>query len=205
MLDYDPDKRPAEAIRVPERKGLPYLQQPSKWTCLPTSFAMVLAKGKPTWAGMLLTDILEQLGRDDERGYHTQEFLGIAVTLRVGFVPFEFEPSVDPAPCLDGKWRDGQCTMEKQTTVFGDSDYFPCDSCGGTGNQGQPPMILWPLKEIMSKYDGVLLGKRKGATHHHAVAWCKETHLCLDPEQGIYGLEGFEPMMFWAAFKLGGD
>lgn len=200
--DYDPDARPLESIKVPKRPGLPHLQQPSKWTCLPTSFAMVFSKYEHEAAGGLLLSILNQLGRDDERGFHVQEFLSIAVTLGMAFMPFEFEPVVDPAPCREGAWRDGQCMREHQTSVHGDSDWFPCEDCGGTGHQGQPPLVLWPIENLMKQSDGVLLGKRKGATHFHAVAWCKDTQLCLDPEEGIYALDNFQPITFWAAFTL---
>lgn len=200
MIDdfYDPDARPVEAINVPPRKGLPYLQQPSKWTCMVASFAMVLSKHED--AGRLFQDMMEQLGRDDERGYHVQEFLGIGISLGVAFVPFEFDPQVERAPCAGG-CHYGK--VEKPVGTYGDPAVFDCDACNGTGLQPPAPLVAWKATEVMQAHDGVLLGRRKGATHPHAVAWCSRSKQVLDPEMGIYGFDGFEPDTFWAAFKLG--
>lgn len=199
---YDPDARPAEVEVEGTRDGLPFLQQPSRWSCVPTAFAMVVSKDNPKGAKQMLNSIMTALGRDDERGFHEQELLGICSSLNHAFVKHEFKPEVALAACKDGTWRDGECTMEKQTTVEGDSDYFPCDTCHGSGFLEEAPLVLWPIASLMAVYDGVLVGTRKGATHLHAVAWCTKTRKVLDPEAGIYDLDGFDPVEFFVDYRI---
>lgn len=152
--------------------------------------------------GIQVQDVLGELGRDDERGFHVQELLSIGVEFGFAFVPFEFEPEVERAPCTAGKWVDGECVNEVQVDVFGSSDYVPCASCNGTGLLPKAPLVVLSIDGLMRVHNGVLFGKRKDASHLHAVAWCRETQLVLDPEQGIYNLDGFEPETFWASFRI---
>ena len=63
-----------------EWSGMPLYKQPSKWSCLPTSFAMVTRTP--------LSELMLYLGHDDERGFHPEELFAWALTKGWAFVAF---------------------------------------------------------------------------------------------------------------------
>ena len=76
-------------------------QQPNSWSCLATSFAMVL--------DIPLKQLIEECGHDGSaihwpslgnpfcrRGFHIQELIRIAYNHGVGMVPFEAKPTSRP-------------------------------------------------------------------------------------------------------------
>lgn len=195
----NPDATPV----IPEpRPGVPFLRQPSKWTCMPTAFAMVLAKGHPAPI-LLLGDILHQLGRDDERGFHAQELVGIGITLKVAFVPIEQKIDMERAKCFECR---GHREVRKKVDDWSDYDWEQCRKCEGSGEEPLPPMLRPNLVEMLKQHDGVLVGSPKNdKDRYHAVAWCHETQRCLDPDGPVYDIEQFDVDTFWAAFRLNRD
>lgn len=189
-------------VQLPTAKapGLPKLTQTSKWSCIPTAFAMVLSKSDHSNAGRLLGSIMHQLGRDDERGFHIQELLSVGIGLGIAFVPFEGEPEVERVVCKGDGCREGKVT--KYVNHLFDYIQSDCKVCDGTGLGSKAPLVLHPLGELLMKHDGVLIGRRIGAENMHAAAWCKESQQVLDPEEGVYDIERFEIMTFWAAFHV---
>lgn len=193
---FDHDEAEDAVAAKPSRPGLPKLTQSSRNTCVPTAFAMVLSRRDPEVAVLILGQLLHALGRDDDRGYHVQELLSLAMDYGTWFMPFDANPDMERAPCWD---CGGDREVRKQVSIDGDSDLFPCNRCDGSGQESLPPMKLKPLNEVMEQCDGVLVGQRKGTSHFHAVAWCSKTQKCLDPEEGVYDIERFEIDTFWAA------
>ena len=192
----DPEATP---VIPPPKPGLPVLRQPSKWTCMPTAFTMVLAKGKGCGeASLLLGDVLHQLGRDDERGFHVQEMLGIAISLDVAFVRIESKPDLQRPPCFTCKGEKGWT----QRLPHGHEFWSECSGCDGSGEEPLPPMVLPDLKEMLLRSDAVLLGTpSRDKNRYHAVAWCQETKKCLDPDGPVYGIEEFDVDEAWIAFR----
>jgi len=159
------------------RPGLQKQIQPSRWTCLPTAFAMVM--------DVPVASLMVILGRDDDRGFHVQELLGIAMALGRDFTPFEAAPDMDRAQCWDceGKgWLAG----------------VPCTKCGATGFELLPALVLPTFSGLLTCRSGVLVGRRCDTGKDHAVAWCHVTQKILDPERGVYDLELFQIDTFWS-------
>lgn len=61
-------------------------QQPSKWSCIPTAFAMVIDRP--------VAEAILWCGRDDERGFHPVEMCAWALTHNVAFVPIDVDPVI---------------------------------------------------------------------------------------------------------------
>lgn len=160
-------------------------KQPSPWACLPTSFAMVMQ--------LDAADFVRCIGHDDERGFHVQECLTIALSEGWAFVPFEASPEVEQVACICS--RDGRGCDEL---------HLQCSLCNGTSLRYlKPRTIHW--QDLLQPYHGVLTGKVRGADGYHAVAWDKKLQKCLDPRGIVLGLEAFEVDTFWIATKIGDD
>lgn len=178
-----PDEEPTPVLPM-SRPGLPKLVQPSRTSCLPTAFCMVIGKESPAIAHHLLGHFLHALGRDDARGFHVQELLGLALGEGYAFIPFEVAPDLERAPCF-------ACGCSGAA----------CDSCNGTGFEALPPLFLPALEDLLRKHDGVMLGTVAGQSEHHAVAWCHVTQKILDPHGAVYDFDKFNLEVFWVAVR----
>lgn len=187
---FDEDDLP---VAVPEqRQGLPKFVQPSRWTCLPTAFAMVL---HPRLGREVLEELLAYVSRDDDRGIHVQEILSWCIQHDIFFSPFESDPDMERPKCKAG-CRNG--FVERISDFHGEPVDDPCRACNGSGDEPLPPLKVTPISELLKRHDGVLLGHKKGTDRYHAVAWCRESQRCIDPDGGIYGVDEFSVDTFWA-------
>lgn len=145
-------------------------RSPNRWSCLPTSFAMVL--------DVAVEALIIQLGHDGSqilwpdlpepyrrRGFHIQEMIDFSWHL--GYTVTQFEA----LPVSQGR-----------------ADVQPIAI----------PMRWAPserLKSVMSVCNGVITGETLRG-QPHAVAWDKNS--CLDPNGETYNLEQFRLQCFWA-------
>lgn len=192
MDDVRIDEFTGEVTVTPIAGGLVHQKQPSINTCLPTSFAMVIA--------MDASEMIKDIGHDDARGFHVQECLSVALSKGWLFSPHEFDPLVESPKC---DACDGWCQIQKQSSLEGDYVWVECGQCRGTGIWRLEPKLA-PLGDLMLKFDGVLTGKIRGADVAHAVAWDKKLQKCLDPHGMVMDLKSFEADTFWLGVKFGG-
>lgn len=59
------------------------------------------------------------------------------------------------------------------------------------------------LKEVLNEYNGLLLGRYRGSTTPHAVAWNAFEKVIYDPGGCLSPYDSFAPDAFYAAFKDG--
>lgn len=161
-------------------------KQPSKFSCLPTSFAIIM--------GIPVQQFIKCIGHDDVRGFHVQECLSMALALDWVFSPHETEPTIEPAKCpnerCDGGWTNGS--------------RIECKECCGDGVWRLAPRVT-EFSTLLANHSGVLTGKLKHIDGYHAVAWDHKIKKCLDPRGIVIGLELFEPDTFWLAVKMKED
>ena len=149
------------------------IKQPSRWSCLAASWAMVL--------DVNIDNLFEEIGHDGSeilypgvkepdcrRSFHPSEFLLPALTRNLGIVQVELNPC----------WE----------TPYGETDSVNHDE----GNHRF-------LKNWMEQFDGVITGKTPMGLWH-AVAWNKIK--ILDPAN-CYREEGYMDVhTFWAAVPI---
>ncbi len=155
----------------PTINGMVLQAQPSRWSCLPTSFAMVL--------GCLAQEIIDEVGHHDENGFHPQELTWVALKRGVAFVSFDAEPTFEPTMC-----RNPGC-------------FKGCSVCNGTGYELHLDVFRVPtMRLLLDRYDGVLIGWAD--QKEHAVAWNHVEQKVYDPNFTTYGIEKFKIESFHA-------
>ena len=150
-------------------------RQPTKWSCLSTSFAILL--------GVPVAELHEMLGHDGSeiyypgeqepkcrRGFHPQEFISLLMDMGIAVVTFEALP-----------------VSTVRGTTF---THYPYEV-----QRAQER-----FDRILSKYVGVICGKSEKG-NLHAVAWDGFGAIC--PTQGRrIDLSGFEVECFFAVIDL---
>lgn len=165
-------------------------KQPSKFSCLPTAFAIIM--------GIPVTNIIDGIGHDDARGFHVQECLSFALMVGWAFSPHELEPMVEPAKCRNERCLGGHVGYR------GNGSRIECKECCGDGVWRLAPKVT-EFSTLLANHHGVLTGKLKHIEGYHAVAWDRKVRKCLDPRGIVIGLELFEPDAFWLAVKMKED
>jgi hypothetical protein len=186
-VNVDPHTGDVTTVKI--ESSFAIQEQPSKWSCLPTAFAMVMS----TPAHL----VVESIGHDDQRGFHVQECLTVALSLGWVFSPHEFNPMMDQVKCRNPRCDFGNVMVSPHVVT-------ECPECHGTGAWNLSPRIT-PLVDLMAWHHGVLTGRLQGADGHHAVAWDCKLQKCLDPRGIVIGLESFEPDTFWLAVDWRND
>lgn len=141
--------------------------QPNLWSCLPTSFGMVM--------GMTPGEMFEAIGHDGSdivwpelddpacrRGFHVMECVRVALDRL--FTPIELDPDPHSVP------------FEGAVPHRVDMD-------------------AW-FVECLGLYDGVLLGV-DGNNRHHAVAWNAMEKKVYDPTGYKYDISQFKILTFY--------
>lgn len=152
------------------------LQQPNRWSCLITSWAMVLNVSVEDLCLLIGHDGSEILYPDipepqKRRSFHPAEFNRPALSSGFAVVPIELNPC----------W------------VIPDSeDVEKLEHLEGNKTN----ILSW-----MNKYDGVITGQTlKGKWH--AVAWNCYQELLYDPSYSLLKLKEFKVHTFWAAVPI---
>lgn len=148
------------------------MTQPNRWSCIITSYAMVLDKP--------IEMLIELVGHDGSeiiwptqsepkcRAGHTHHEMQY-VARKLGFYFVDYKPGFIYIPPGETK------PMIRQ---FNES---------------------W--KEVLAVHDGVLSGTYEGRTNAHAVAWSAKEGLIYDPTGHFAKLEQFNPLYFHAAIR----
>ena len=133
---------------------------PNNWSCLPTSFAMVL--------GMPVEQFIALMGHDGSAepwegykiGFHEQECIEVADSLGWHCTPIELYPTI--IPCVVPP-------MEPATIHFQEGNEFRF------------------AKHLDT--NGVFIGGLLGSGMGHAVAWDAEKQLIYDPRGMVFALK----------------
>ena len=153
-------------------------RKPSRWTCLPVSFAMAL--------GIAVEDIFEELGHDGSliqwpdlpepmcrRGFHIQEMIHIALRRGFAVTPFELAPVLaiyDKRYYFDAKW-----------TAFADQ---VADSIGVLEGEGVHTRhaVAYYYGQIFDPDNGVYPYSKDACEERHFYANCAWR---IDRRQGV--------------------
>lgn len=148
------------------------LLQSDAWSCLPTSFAMVL--------GIEPKTIYEMIGHDGSeiihpqlkdpyrrRSFHIQEMINVC--LKLGVIPTPLDKDIIFGEMVD---RDGSIL---------EHDAYQLE-------------LENHLEHYLSLRPGVII------TPYHAVAWCHKEQRVFDPAGQKRSLEEVEIITFWACF-----
>jgi hypothetical protein len=149
---------------------------PNHWSCIPTSFAIIL--------DMPVREVFEKVGHDGSemifegkhepygrRSFHPQEFIDLCLERGYVFFPVEAMPlTAGPA----------------------DLEYFPVPFKEGYGAR---------LARFMSWFPGIVIGEHKGGIPH-AMAW--DMRQFYDPGSGkVFEDTDFNIREFFAFYKKG--
>jgi hypothetical protein len=105
-------------------------QQPSKWSCLPTAFAMVV--------GCPVQEVIYYLGHDDERGFHPQELVEWALTKGWAFVEISVDIGFLEEPNLN-------MSFVKRKPLMEYLDNYDAVLTGETLKERKPHAVAWDM------------------------------------------------------------
>ena len=159
--------------------------KPERWTCIATSFAMVL--------GIPVSEFIQDLGHNGSsiiwpshpepncrRGHHIQECIAVCVNRGYAVTPIELFPTILRPPLFVKTAALGPTEVElSKPVLFG----------------GEPDFNWVRFVELIKNSEGVLTGY--GRTCHHAVANSYGRIYDPDGEQYEYSREACEQRHFY--------
>lgn len=151
------------------------LKSPNRWSCLPTSFAMVL--------GVDLEKLITEIGHDGSeiifpdlqeplrrRAFHIQELIDCAIARGIMVTPIEALPVQGPSASHTFEFAEEQSSQR--------------------------------LTNYLVNYSGVLTGLSQSG-NPHAVAWFGIDDKIIDPKDGMpHPLAAFSIQTFWLCRRL---